>query len=204
MTVIVPPRPLLLILTLASTAAAADVRILPIGAFGASVENCAVDSFALRNGRDFLGRQFKAKFHGLSARGMPTGTFFVRVVCNGKEGSREVLVSEPEVLIVIGPRDRQLLHSTVPLEVLIRSDVRPDELAVRLIGLYNDTDQVAPVADGRAVFRDLDNGRYLLIGMAPGWAPCVFTVDASELARRWELDLNGCALTLDGHARLVR
>lgn len=198
------PRPLLLILTVASSVAAADVRILPIGAFGARVDNCAVDSFAHRNGRDFPGRQFKAKFQGLSARGMPTGTFFVRVVCNGKEGSREVLVSEPEALIVIGPRDRQILHRTVPLEVVIRSDLRPDEVAVRLIGLYNGTDEVSPVADGRAAFRDLDNGRYLLVGIASGRRPCVFTVDASEFARRWELDLNGCALTLDEHARQVR
>ena len=182
---------------------AADVRILPVGPYGERLDHCALDSFGRLDGTAPTGVDLKGKFRGLQARGIPTGTFSVRIVCKGREGWREVLVSEPETLIVMGPRERMIMHSARPLEIHVKSDQRPEDIAIRLIGLHSRLDEQSAVKEARAKFHDLDGGRYLLVGLTVGRVPCVFKVDTTEFARTWEMDLNACVLSVDKHARVL-
>ncbi|MEZ5404170.1 MAG: hypothetical protein R2729_31110 [Bryobacteraceae bacterium] len=151
-------------------------------------------------------KNFASRLVRLTATGLPSGQYWVRVWSPGYEPTDKLInVIQPFTRVRVGlPRMAGAFSDVSPaLKGVIRAGgvPRPDRISVRLMGIFVSTSEDCPVGDDNSFkFPRAPGGKYILVGMSGEAVIAMKTIDVSDGVR----DRQTVELQLDNGGWLER
>jgi len=178
-----------------------------VGSFGEKLSSCRVDEFRPAD-VDRPDLDYRDRFIGLSAQGLPSGAYDVSVAC--LEGTPKAQLEVDDFnrfgLVVQNRRSTRSDHVVPRLAISMIGGVHDEETWwVTLTSEFGNVSYKDEFRGAEATARvfDPDPGGYLVAVRSTGGYACVQEIDLIEITRLWSFDPRNCRFIVDGFAHVV-